>query len=456
MKRYTCIGLLCVAIAGCTSSGHLTRRFKSVSYKSTEKIGTMISATAFINDKEKEEPPKPRVILDALSPQGQKAYLKSISGKEVATDKFIAAVTSSFSSKENNVEVLDYTKIEKRINLSIENMGHEFGNRVVKLRATLKFDPKVIQLKSCDRLTTQYQTIDLGKLNYANSSGFEGNASAGVGYTGVVGNTGTNSNKNTGENKVTSDNSSATNGSESNWSNGTSNSLTSTGNVAASAKYTGSKSFAEEVMLRQRIVALTASIDENTLALYQESISGIDLTGTTTADIVLNSDDIAVKRVFSFIELFGKDGVMGTPDKVKVKESRILYHNLTQDITAEFAYSADYRSINKGAKTISESDDKIILYYGKVLPKTITLLKKEQIRPKMWILTTSSGTQLPATIQGAFGSGELIFIAYSDALSFLSWLRKQALLNNGIKIGDYIVNMPSGFTNLNALTILPN
>jgi len=439
--------IMAVFLSACTNTGKLTRRYKSVEYSTTQEMTNMVTVSAFINDKEKEEPPKPRVIIDALAPQGQKAYLTALAAKESATDKYLASITSTFAAKENATELLDYTKIEKRINLSVENIKPQFGNRVVKLRVRIKFDPQVIRLKGCDKLVTQYQTVELGKLNYSNTSGFEGNANVGAGYGAVIGTTGSNTGKGTVADERSGEGYKTSTGTEDTWTGGNSNTLTSTGSVGASAKYTGSRSFAEEVMLRQRIVAITASINNNTLSLYQESISGIDLTGTVFADVVLGSDEknIAVQRAFSFTDLYAKDGSALTPDKVKVRETRIRYHNLTGDITAELSYDADYREITKGASTISESDDRIKLQSGSVPARTITLLKAEHLRPKMWILAASVVPKLPVSIQGTYGSGDLIFTSYSDALSFLRWLRKQTFMADGsIKVSDYTLTLPNG------------
>lgn len=459
MKRiYIAFAAALLMMAGCTNSGKLTKRYRSVAYmEDHNKISYFISASVFINEKDKEPSAKPRVILDALSPQGQKALVMALDGKESATDTFLTALTSSFASKQEAIEILDYTKFEKRINISVENLSHAFGNRIARFKGKLKFSSNV-KIVSCDRLVTQYQTIELGKLNYSNSSGFEGSASAGIGYSAELGNTGGSSGKNTSSSESSSDNLVATGGNESAWTSGSSNTITSNGNIGASAKYTGSRSFAEEVMLRQRIVALGASIDipNNTLNLYQESISGIDLTGTTFADVAFSTDDVAVRKVFSFTNLVKPDGTIVTPNSIKVKQSRILYHNLTSDVTATFSYSGDYRSIVKGAKTISESDDKIELYYGDVAAQTITLLRKEQLRPKMWVITAGAGRSLPVTIGGTMGYTELVFTSYTDASGFLYWLQRQTLAGNALVMGNNRLVMPSDFTSLNAMTIIPN
>ncbi|ACU61739.1 hypothetical protein Cpin_4290 [Chitinophaga pinensis DSM 2588] len=134
-----------------------------------------------------------------------------------------------------------------------------------------------------------------------------------------------------------------------------------------------------------------------------------------------------------------------------------MYHNLAADVTATFSYGVNYRSINKGDKTISESDDRITLYNGSSDTQIITLIRREQLRPKMWVITAGTGRFVPITIGSVLGQTELVFNLYSDAVNFLSRLQRQTpTAANVLMIGSHRVVMPGDFSTLNAMTIIPN
>lgn len=422
-----------ILISSCNYSGKLTKRYKSIEIiKDDTFIQDNIEVNAYVIEKEKSDPPKSKNIFD-LSSKAQAALISEVSKKESTSANFLLTLTNNLSAKNNNpTEIIDYSLFEKRIVISIRNKSHFPADRISKIKITLDIGSEVKML-SCNKLTTEYQTLDLGKLNYSNSQNTEltGNANIESGS----------------EATVTGDNSTGK--------------VTGKAGAGITGKTSANRSFSEEVFLKQRMVVLNATISKNKLSLYQESISGLDLTGNILADVTLGIEDIKVEKIYSFSELL-KNEALNEAKNIKVTEKIIIYPNITNDVKATISFESDFRKVFKNDKTISESDDKVKLYYGKATKSdTEIIIPKSKILPKLWKLTfTNDSGKLPLQIKSptAVGSGDLLFNSIFEARDFVFWLKtKYNDSKNTLTIGSqsYILIMPSTFLTIQNIEIYP-
>ncbi len=426
MKKIIILWLLLTAIiSSCSFSGHLTKRYKSIEIENdTNAIKNKIDVNVYVIEQEKGESPKPKTIFD-LSPKAQAALISELSKKDTATDKLISGLTNSLSSKSSNVaEIIDYSQFEKRIVVSIRNKSHMPADRIAKINITLDIGNEVKML-SCNRLITEYQTLDLGILNYSNSQ----NAEA------------------TGNATIAGDK--------------TSEKATKKMGVGVAGKLSANRSFSEEILLKQRMVALNAAISQNKLSLYQEGISGIDLTGNILADVTLGIEDVKVEKIYSFLEL-SKNNVMSNAVDIKVNEKRFIYPNIKNNIKAKITFEADYREVLKKHETISESDDDVKLYYGTVTnANEEIIIPKSKFKPKLWKLSFKDNElKLPIQIKSpaAVGSGDLLFNSYNEAKEFTLWLKSKfddSQKSINVSKLNYVITMPIGFITIKNIEILP-
>ncbi|MEW7290305.1 hypothetical protein [Aquimarina sp. 2304DJ70-9] len=414
-------------------SGHLTRRYKSVeSIENDKVIQDNISVGAYFLETAKTPPTPPKTIFD-LSPKGQNSLITEISKKEKLSDDLIKKLGSGLSLKsKKSVSVIDRTLIKKQVVISISNRSHMPANRISKINVTLDLGDD-IKLLSCNKIATSYETLDLGKLNYSNTTqaALTGDASTGI-----------------GSEKTSSDG-------EKSSSKTRSNGAGLTGTVSASS------TFSEEVMLRQRRVALNASISNNTLSLYQDGIVGIDLTGNIIADIVFEINDVNVLPVYTFKGLVDKNNKTAEPKDVIVNEILELLPNIDNSITAAISFEAHFREVTSGDETISESDDIIKLYHGAATNTTNeVLIPKEKINNQaLWKLSFSKDqNKFPIEIKSVLGQGDLVFNSSNHARDFAFWLiekfddtKKTLEINNK----KYTIVMPSGFSTIKDIEILP-
>jgi hypothetical protein len=376
----------------------------------------MIAVDAYIIEKKDSVSAKPKTIFD-LSPKAQAVLIENICKKEAQPDNLIDKLTKVLSSKsDHSADIIDYSQFEKRIVVSIRNNSHMPADRISKITVTLDLGQDVKML-SCNRLATEYQTIDFGKLDYSNSLSTEGSGNITLG-SGSSGKTG----------------------------------------AGLSEKVSTNRAFSEEVLLKQRTVVLNVSIKENKLSLHQEGLSGIDLTGNIIADMTIGIKNLKVERVYSFSNL-KNDTINSKPQNVTVNESFVIYPNLNDDIKANISFEADYRHVIKGDKTISESDDKVELLYGQVTnPNSEVIIPKNKIQPKFWKLVLNDDTTMtPIQIQSPSISCpvDLLFNSFDMARKFMVWLKlKYDDSKKEMQIGkDYTLQMPSSFKTIKNIDI---
>ncbi|MCU0469505.1 MAG: hypothetical protein MUF58_12975 [Arcicella sp.] len=377
LKKNNILILLAIAflLNACSYSGRLTRRYAGMTPIKIDTIGKCIGINSYVIEKEKPAAPPKKTIFD-LTSEAQKELIKQIGINETLSTSIIKNVASSLSlpstPNTSNLNIVDMTVFTKTLVITTKNLLHFPANRISKMNINLKFDDR-IKLLSCNKLTTDYQSIDIGKLNYSNSNSAELTGNLSSGLTSVAGSTGSLANEMTNT-LINGTNVTNTGNNVSKNTNGNTSTNTETGvnTQGLTGKLSASRSFAEEVWLKQRIVTLSASITNNTLSLYQDGISGVDLTGNIITDIVFDGNsakqDVVTDTYFSIGDLTNNN-VFNDAAKLKITETIVSYFNFTEDITATISFNADYRHVISGDNTITESDDKIQLLYGSNAPQ---------------------------------------------------------------------------------------
>lgn len=441
MKKYILYSTIALSLSSCCNKKPVfTKRYAKLTVETNSTIiKDSISIGGYIIEPTKESPPKATTIAD-LTDKGQAALITELAKKEAKTEDFLNATGSKIQSKskENKEPIIDYTKITKQVVLTIQNKSHNPANRIAKINAILDLSSSDANIKliSCDKLVTTFGSIDLGKLNYSDVSVSEltGTASLGGGV-------------------------------EKNITEGTDTTkITSSNGLSATGKLSSTKTLAEEVLLKQRLVSLNASIDNNKLQLYQEGTTGIDLAGNVIATITFEVKNVAVQKVFSFSNLIdATTKKISDPKDIKMSSSLILYPNLTTGLNAKLGYEADFRYVVKNSETIVESDDEVKLYNGSFThTNPVELVSKEKLIPKLWIIAQSDDKNfLPVQIQSvnSLVGGQLLFNSFEDAENFLAWIKFKYSTNatNSLSIvnNDYFVKMPSTFNDIKKLEIYP-
>jgi hypothetical protein len=440
MKKIFFITIAIIIIfssCGALKKGKLTRRYKSITLiENEDTINKYVNVFGYLVEKESAELQKPKTVFD-LSPQAQAAIIREISNKETGTGKFITALTDSlaFRTIKKSDDIIDNTQVERRIVLSIINTSHIPADRISRIKIKLDFDSAEVKILSCDKLITAYQTLDLGKINYTSTQNAEvsGNATIGAGISAT---------------KV--------------LNNQDTIGITAGTTAGFSGKLSANRSYSEEVLLKQRIVLLNTSLKKNQISFYQEGASGIDLTGNILADVKLDLVKKGVKIVYSFSGL-KTENKFNDPSSIKVSKKTIIYPDLNKDVRVKIEFEADYRQVtkNRDHRTISESDDRVKLYYGNVINKDTLVIPYKILLPRLYKLSLVGDTKhAPVQINiPSIASGPLLFNSYKEAEDFLLWLKAKFKGKTDVKTDDqtlkeivcgsnpsFIVAMPNTYT----------
>ena len=410
---------ICAIITACSNSGHLTRRYKEISYTQITdeaELKKMVQVNGFVFEPDDPAPKLPKSLFD-LSPQGQKELIRAVASKEIKSADLLEKLASPLSAKKEEASIIvDHTKFTKRLVFSIIDLSTHPADRITKASIALEVSDS-LKVLSFDKIVTKYESVDVGKLDFSNTTNLGISANAGAGAD--AGDT-----------------------------------STTTASIPASAGFgyginvnaSNSRVFSEEVALKQRYVSLTGYVTPKSLNLYEESVSGIDLTGNIITIVTFKyTGHEAVRATYSFSNLSKKDEPVKA-DLIKVSEVYQLYPDMSNDISVKYTYGATIRQVLKGDKTPSESDDEVSMNTGSTTcDQTILLIPKGQLVPKFWIIIANKRSlfiKSPLANEG----GELFFSSLEDAQAFVVWLKKLADDFNGgnLASGQYRLYLDDG------------
>jgi len=111
-----------------------------------------------------------KVIFD-LADHGQQAYVTALAEKEKDTDSFLSKLSRPLENKQPTA--IDQAKFARKLVFSIKNNTDKPANRIdsIVLALTLKHPDKV-KFSTWNRIVTDYQNIDIGKLTFGQTSSF--------------------------------------------------------------------------------------------------------------------------------------------------------------------------------------------------------------------------------------------------------------------------------------------
>ena len=407
LKAFSCATILCVLLFSCTNYGKLTRRYKELTIsKNADSIKFLVGITAFAFEPEKPNAGEPKSIFN-LDKKGQEALIEQMGEKTKTTEELAKAISMKFKDEEDEKNIFDLREFKKRVVISVNNFSDYPADRITKLNVTLQLPADApVSFLYCTKMATEFASVDYGKVNYTNSAGVELNAGLQA-----PGGSAT-ANQFDGANMISSlvKTLSATNG--------------------VNGKLSGSRSFAEEVLLKQRFVAISAFTNGKDLTFLQDGINGIDLTGNIVSEIGIDLGKAAGRfttRIAYKLGNFKKADTYNAGDSLKVTKSFFLMPDFNGDIKVKLSYTASYRKVIANDRTITEADDKVWLYKGKVDNiDSPVLIKEKDFKPNFWAISiqgvAASYCKIKLRGEADDNSGILLFKDYQSAKDCWDWL----------------------------------
>lgn len=430
-----------------SSHGELTRRFRTYTETPNQTITNHVNVDAYAFSPETPAPSKPKGFYD-LAPDIQKYLVWAYAWKDNSSADLIKSIASPFSipKKAEDVYIDDRTSFKKRLVFSIRNRSYNPADRIWKINITLTKPDGNIRFSSSSTLVTDFERVDVGKLAYNRKNVFNTNLNAGSGVSVSSTEKNIDGSESTSETTSGDEKSGQTDQTVSKSGSETGSNRTAENKVGGTIGFNSEFSSNEEVLLKQRFVKLSGFVKKNSLSLYQESTSGIDLSGNVIADVefsytVTPANQLVNQTVFEFNNLL-TGATYNNPNQITVKEFVVLYPNVAADIYGCITFDAVVRQVVKKSKTIAESDDEVKFIGGFTTctapPGDVLLLARREVTPMFWHILNAAGNPIRIKSPAMANPIDLLFRSFDDAKNFIVWLKQKA--NQTVTAGGVVGN----------------
>jgi hypothetical protein len=358
-------------------------------------------------------PQDPKTLLN-LAERGQASAVAALASRTNTVPDFLAGLATPLETPAPLPFAIDRRKVRRRIVLSVRHQQLTLADRVLSLRVTITVDSPGARFLALDKLTTRYETADLGKVTTTNQAGF----------TGSLGVTRTTESANGGDKTTVA--------------------------AAPSLGLSASRTVAEEVLLKQRYIGASGELSESTATILLEGVPGIDLSGNTLADIdfELPADTTSWRVIAAIEDLVEKDGKVQCPSYATLRYVPVLLP-FARDYGAHVAVDYIVRHVVSGAETLSEGDDTIQLLQGSASGSDLVLIGKRDISSILWTVYVKGEVLRISNLAKPTRRGEivdstfdyLVFSNGSAARQFTRAIRDcgpNAFRNKYLFLADYL------------------
>ena len=381
-------------LGGCSKGPEFARRYsKSVEEPDTDCKSAAVSAFSLPPDD-----PKPLTVAN-LQDRGQAAFLSELARKTKDPSSFLHFAATPLKAPSSSALTQDKTRVRRRVAISLENKSLSPADRLSYAQIKVSLDPKQkARFVTWDRLQTEYGQVDLAKISSTqkNTESIAGKLSASV----------------------------------------------APAEAELSSSASRERAFSEEVTLRQRYVALSGILDHADAKIIQQSVSGVDLTGNIVVELELRLDedtDHGPATLTCFSNLRDDNGQPSEPGRVAVEFKEVHFPRIPgtldkpSDLMAGIALTYRLRKVDKGAETISESDDEVRVLVGSSCKgEEFDLVGANDLRYSTWNLSTTDWRKFVSIeVGGGYPPTMLQFEAPEAANEFLSWLLAASTRQHG-------------------------
>lgn len=389
--RSLAIIIVGISLAACTQP-ELNRRYASLGSPSDVKVGEEPEASFYLTPL--PVPPSKSQTITALSDQGQAAYIEALASQGLSPAQLRAALAQALAKPASiNVNLLKQTR---RLVVSVlKDANFEPGDRIHELRLTLTMGvpgqngvpprSNKAEFLNWNRLETQYQTVDLGSIKL--EKGIESSAEISAVIPGV----------------------------------------SEISNLGGSI--TGSRAVTEEQNLRQRYVALAGRIEPKMLTIYMEGVNGIDLVGTSTADVSLKIEGGYQQEVHSFSQAGGA---------AKLSRGTITGPRSTCPVYAQIGGSYVVRKIlGAGHRTTPEGDDHVVYLKRDIVSNAPIKLMTPSFQSLAMVIDSSdSNHQIWVKRPNDPEFREALLVSLSSAIGLAEWISNRLLAGQPLQFSD--------------------
>jgi len=378
--------IVVLVLSSCASE--LTRRYQKATWDTTQQP----YATVSIFTLDTPFAPGNRLLLD-LSPKGQAALIEAVRSTTQDTNAFLNVLAQGWPTGPDRHAIIDHTRFHKRLVLSVEknlellrtSLPETIAIRPADRIEQLRIDLDDIQngtFISWDKLSTEYQDVDLGTLTLVKGITASGKVDVGA-VAGVP--------------------------------------------VSGGGGISATRNLTEEVSLKQKYEFLTGVLRPTQARISRQGVVGIDLAGTFYVDVTLQATNVKEAQVVRMGRLFAPNGAPVPPPNVELSRAWVKYaqrpstKDPVQPITSNVSMDYVLRSVQANHNTVIEGDDTVHFLVGKVsgLP-TVDLVPAHELQATVYAVRLPDAREVHIE-----GFGPAYFETYEGGQHFVAWLRKQ-------------------------------
>lgn len=341
--------------------------------------------------------------ITTLAPEAQAEVVKAVAGHTSTPASLTEAIGLPIGGAGGAAPFVDLTRVSRRLVFSVENRSLGPADRVSLARISIHPQGEAA-FRGWNRIENRYEQVDLGKLNLTR----------GVTNTGEIG--------------------------------ATVPFLSLAPKVSTSA----TSSLVEDVALTQRYAALTGAMTEREAVLLQQGVTGIDLTGTVTADVDISlprGADVTVRHV----AIPRKDGAPDCSARPVFQRQVVRYPRTADSVWIAAGLEYLLRRVQRGDETITESDDSVVLELGQDSVTKVLAIPGEDLKYSVYQLKLGNEF-VEIRDEHEFASSLLQVPSFDEAFGLLGWLRACGTPKHGTLFS--IARRPLARSDLRALDVI--
>lgn len=342
MKRNALLAACLLAAPALTScSGGIVHHYRTMKVAAEPEGVTLCDVSVFAVE---PAPTSKPYIHEAMDPFGRVAYFLGAAWRAPDAKTYGDLVTKSKADPPEQASVYR-TTFKRTIAISVqrpiqtEEKGMKFnrpGNRIERAEVTIS-PAGGAEIAGWSRISTQYETVKIGELTESETTVVGGTLGlGGVPIPQLPGATGT-----------------------------------------ATANYQQTDASTASSSLSLKLATVSGSVSNGAASLFLQGYRGADVTGTTTADVVLKVPHLDTPfEVIKFREFEDKNGMPLSPGDLKGLVQNHYIPEAAADIEAEVSLNYAFRYVRddiglerltgfgSGGDSVNEGDDRALLYVG--------------------------------------------------------------------------------------------
>lgn len=320
-----------------------------------------------------------------LSDRGQAAYIEAVTSASKSAEELNNYLVRPFKEAISPTRTKGTLFIKKRIVINVSNNRNSNADRINDVKVSLLIPQKFrkeLEFVSWEKLATEHQIVDLGKI----TSGSTGTLSINPSIT-----------------------------------------LAGTIQGSLGGGYTKENTFAQEKAYAGKVPKLNVSlVNKFQMDMQRRAEANENISGNTVIEITFKakySGGEYYTYSFSGLQSAGTD----VTDQSKIKIAAALNYNpsfptaVNGSVFLDVNYTFRYRKVEEGILTIPEYDDVVKYLNGEVNePEKLELFSSHEHQNRYWTLVLDTET---VALKSPTVTDTLRFSSYEEALAFLGWLR---------------------------------